>query len=95
MQNLVFKTCISLCKSCRGLLDLQLCYSLLVALWLQKFEKMSVKQSYLEMKMSRERATHDAVMPRPHVGLPYALTLRMTSVRRSEEGRRGNCSPKG
>jgi hypothetical protein len=39
MPNCLIKTPISLYKSCRGVLDLQVWYSLLIALWLQNFEK--------------------------------------------------------
>jgi hypothetical protein len=44
MLNLLTKTYIGLCKRCRGMLDLQLCYSSCVVVWLQKLEKNRVEQ---------------------------------------------------
>jgi hypothetical protein len=61
MQKSLIKTPMSLCKSCRGLLDLQLCYLPLGSLLLQNWEKNWVKPSQTKFKTkpgTRDVAVH-------------------------------------
>jgi hypothetical protein len=70
MQNPVIKTYNSPCKNCKGSLDLQICYAVLVALWLQKFEKSSLKQSRIKFKQAGIHACARNVTPH-HAGLRH------------------------
>jgi hypothetical protein len=70
MLNLLTKTYISLCKSCRGMLDLQLCYSSCVAGWLRKLEKVVLKKakpnSYHGVRAPRARRHAASARRRTH-----------------------------
>jgi hypothetical protein len=71
MPNRLLKTPISLYKSCRGMLDLQLSYLSLRAVRLRNFEKLCVKQGNLKYLGPWARAMRD-VTPR-HATLAFAV----------------------
>jgi hypothetical protein len=56
VQNWLRKRPYTLCRSCRGIGDLQLCYLGLGQLLLINFEKNPSKQCYPEMVLALERA---------------------------------------
>jgi hypothetical protein len=58
-QKWLRKTSYALCRSCRGMLDLQLSYSNLAALQFNFLEKTIVKQGKLEMISRRNTLLHD------------------------------------
>jgi hypothetical protein len=87
MQNLVAKTYTSLCKSCRGILGLQLCYSSPLAVQLRNLENHQVKQWYFETfwgwnaRHARRRVTPHrvgsaALRTRTHVETPLRPPVR-------------------
>jgi hypothetical protein len=91
MQNLVIKTPNSLCRSGRGIVDLQLCYFVQGALWFQKVEKIDFENRLSEPFLhANARARSSATSRARHVGAPpytpyprRARTPRHRSVQRS------------
>jgi hypothetical protein len=64
MLNLLTKTYVSLYKSFRGMLDLQLSYLSLMEVQLRNLEKNRVKQWYFEILGAGTRATRDVAPSR-------------------------------
>jgi hypothetical protein len=61
----------TLCRSCRGMGDLQLFYYVLGPLLLKNLEQIAVEQSQIKFKTSRPRRARDVACARPRWSQPY------------------------